>query len=347
MPINGIDTSGPGARAFAAARRRIDPAHPEIWKEKHRVKQVLSVKTRGVYTVGGPDDEQSRDPVIARAGSRFETHFKNPWEECQAWERFYRERTFATKLLRTTRIDMRTQWENDLDLIDVISNIAVGLDYDMKRKLVAPVDVNGLINATTEPWESVEAFHAARDGLEQWKKAQRAVLRTVQDHRDMQAWLAGRQGQAASGSTAQSGRPPLVNAIIRAIARGALQTTLWSYRKWALLLRACGWKVNVMTLKNAGRRGRLDLGRLTTLTPDEKRFAEILVAARPCLDIEALMTPGSSAAGAVATIREIDYRWGAQACDADEDEDVAADGCDEERDRTVADRLAVVAEGPG
>jgi hypothetical protein len=261
--------------------------------------------------------------VIARAGSRFETHFKNPWEECQAWELLYRQRTFTTKLLRTTRIDMRTQWENDLDLIDVVTNIAVGLDYDMKRKLITPLNVNGLITATTEPWESVEAFHAARDGLEQWKKARRAVLKTVQDHSDMQAWLAARQGQAASGSTAQSGRPPLVNAIIRAIATAALQTARWSYGKWARLLRACGWRVNVMTLKNAARRGRLGLGKLTTLTSDEKRFAEILVAARPCIDIEALMVPGSSAAGAIAAIRELDYQLAAQGCD--EDEDMVAD----------------------
>src|SRR4051794_23194034 len=90
-----------------------------------------------------------------------------------------------------------------------------------------------------------------------------------------------RRGNASRGSTRQSGRPPLVNAILRAIPDGALALPELSYRQWAALFASLGYPVSRDTLKKAARRGRLELGKLTALTDGERAFARGLLNACP------------------------------------------------------------------
>jgi hypothetical protein len=47
VPVHSLDTSGPVAAAFGAARARISPGHPAVWEEKHRVGRVLVMKNQG------------------------------------------------------------------------------------------------------------------------------------------------------------------------------------------------------------------------------------------------------------------------------------------------------------
>jgi hypothetical protein len=304
VPVRSIDTTGPVATAFRAARARITPGNAAIWEEKHRVGRVLVVKTRGVVTTRLYGRSSTWNPVLARAGFRLEQRLGNEWAECQAWARVYREREHGTHLARSTLTDLRDQWLNDQDLVEELSSVRLNLDFDMKRRIVEPVDLGGVITARTEPWNTVDDFQAARDGLERWKKAQRRVLKTVQDYVDLQTWLSARPGQAASGSTAQSGRPPLVNLVLRAAARGALGLTGRPNRYWALFFTACGWPITEQTLKDAGRRGKLSPGQLKTLSIEELDFLEALLSVSPAADIETLMEPGSPAATAVAMARE-------------------------------------------
>jgi hypothetical protein len=304
-PVCSIDTSGPVARAFQAVRARIMPNDPAIWEQKHRVGRVLVIKTRGTITTHPYDRRNAETPVLARAGFRLDRQFKDERTECQAWAKLYRERTFETHLDRSTLTDLRDQWLNDQDLVEVLSSVRLNLDFDMKRRIVEPLDVGGVITARTKPWETVEQFHAARDGLERWKKAQRRVLKTVLDYQDLLTWQTTRPGLAASGSTAQSGRPPLVNLVLRAAARGAPGLVKWTNRQWAAFITASGWPVSEQTIKDARRRGKLTLGQLTTLTPEEIDFAEALLSISPAADIESLMEPGSPAATAVAMARDV------------------------------------------
>jgi hypothetical protein len=304
VPVGSIDTTGPVARAFCAARARITPQNAAIWELKHRVGRVLVIKTRGTITTRPYDRRNAGNPVLARAGFRLEQRFRDEWAECQAWAKLYRERTYDTHLDRSSLTDLRDQWLNDQDLIEELSSVRLNLDFDMKRRIVAPVDVGGLITACSEPWATVEAFHIARDGLERWKKAQRRALKTVEDYRDLQAWQANRPGLAASGSTAQSGRPPLINLVLRAAAAGALGLAKWPNRRWAAFIRACGWPVTEQSVKDARRRGKLTLGKLKTLTPEEIDFVEALLSVSPAADIESLMEADSPAAAAVAMARE-------------------------------------------
>ena len=207
MSIDQVCQTGPVARAFEAARKRITSESPEILETKHVVGRALIVKTRGAITVAPFDADNPGEPVLARAGYKLENRPATEWEECPVWAKLHREREWNTFHKSKTLISLRTQWIEDADLVDEPRSTTVNLDFDMKRALVDPTDVEGVMTAATRPWASVEEFTACRDELESWKKAQRRVLKTVGDLDAMRAWLAARPGQKASGSTAQSPAP--------------------------------------------------------------------------------------------------------------------------------------------
>jgi hypothetical protein len=198
---------------------------------------------------------------------------------------------------------LRTQWIEDADLVDVETGVRLNLDFDMKRELVHPVDVDGLITADTRPWLSVEEFDNRRDALENWKKSQRRVLKTVTDLHDLNEWNRTRPGQKASGSTMQSGRPPLVNAFLKAVTRGKIDPGQWPYQRLADFLKACGWFVSVDTVKQSKKRGKLDLGAICLLSPGDLRFARAVYQENTDCNLDVLVAEGSEAAKALAEAR--------------------------------------------
>ena len=48
--VETIDQSGPIARSFSEARRRISPEDPKLWELKHSEDQVFVLKTRGAVS---------------------------------------------------------------------------------------------------------------------------------------------------------------------------------------------------------------------------------------------------------------------------------------------------------
>src|SRR5215210_5126271 len=182
----------------------------------------MDSKTRGTISVPPANAADAGKPVLARAGFRLGEKSADPWAECAAWIEVHRDRTYETIITGRTLIPLRTQWMSDADLIEVPRQTRLNLDFDMKRDLIAPRDVEGVLCADTRPWPTVEAFDKARDDLELWKRSQRRVLKTADDYKDMRSWAAERPAQQAAGSTAQSGRPALVNAFLRAATAGML-----------------------------------------------------------------------------------------------------------------------------
>ena len=101
------------------------------------------------------------EPILARAGHRFEFPPEGAMTESLAWVDLFKTRTFQTKLRGLVFISIRDQWKRSADLSDRYPLSRVSLDFDMKRRIVDPVDVGGVITARTAPWDTVEAFHAA------------------------------------------------------------------------------------------------------------------------------------------------------------------------------------------
>ncbi len=225
------------------------------------------------------------------------------WEECARWRQVYAEREYDTRLLRRSLTPLQTQWIEDADLVEVERLVRLNLDFDMKRELVDPDDVDGLITAHTRPWSTVEEFDSHRDALEDWKKSRRRVLKTVADLRDLNEWNMSRPGQRASGSTMQSGRPPLVNAFLKAVARQELDPGQWPYQRIADVLRACGWPVSIDTVKQSKRRGELTLRASCLLSPEDLRFARAVYRENPDCRLDVLVAEGSQAVKALADAR--------------------------------------------
>ena len=303
VPVEAVDNSGPVAKAFIEARTRITPDNPIIWEEKHRIGRALITKTRGAITIEPFDVDDPGTPVLARAGFKLNDKPDDPWEECAQWDKACVEREYDTRLTSKSLTPLRTQWVKDADLVEVQRQVRLNMDFDLKREPVDPTDVEGVITAKTRPWSTIEEFDDHRDALENWKKSQRRVLKTVADLRDLQDWNATRPGQRASGSTTQSGRPSLVNAFLKAVTRGELDLGQWPYKRIADFLTACGWPVSVDTVKQAKKRGKLTLGAICVLSADDLCFARVVYHECPDCRLELLVAEGSAAAKALVDAR--------------------------------------------
>jgi hypothetical protein len=303
VPVEAVDKTGAVAKAFIEARTRITPDNPTIWEAKHRIGRALITKTRGTITVGPFDVDDPGTPVLARAGFKLNEKPDDPWEECAQWDKVCVEREHDTRLTSKSLTPLRTQWVKDADLVEVQRQVRLNMDFDLKREPVDPIDVEGVITAKTRPWSTIEEFDDHRDALENWKKSQRRVLKTVADLRDLEDWNTTRPGQRASGSTTQSGRPSLVNAFLKAVTRGELDPGQWPYKRIAEFLTACGWPVSVDTVKQAKKRGKLTLGAICVLSADDLRFARVVYHESPECRLELLVAEGSTAAKGLADAR--------------------------------------------
>jgi hypothetical protein len=303
IPVEAVNMTGPVAKAFMEARTRITPDNATIWEEKHRIGRALVTKTRGTITIEPLDVDDPGTPVLARAGCKLEDRPDDPWEECAQWGQVHAEREYDTRFISKSLTPLRTQWIEDADLVEVKRRVTLNLDFDLKREPVHPVDVDGVITADTRPWLTVEEFESHRDALENWKKSQRRVLKTVADLRDLNEWSMSRPGQRASGSTMQSGRPPLVNAFLKAVTRGEIDPGLWPQQRIADFLTACGWRVSVDTVKQSKGRGELALGTICLLSSEDLRFARAVYRESPGCRLDVLVAEGSQAATALADAR--------------------------------------------
>jgi hypothetical protein len=298
-----VDETGPVAQAFVRARCRITPSNPAIWEMKHRVPRVLLVKTRGCYTVAPP--EWKGDAVLAQAGYRLPsatTRSLDDLSRSAIWIEMFRRRKYDTTLTRPVLTSLRDQHNKGLDLqMDEDRAVRWNADPDLKNKPINVHDVDGLFAADTVPWNTIEEFEDARDGLDLWRWSQRCVIKTAQDYHDMLAWIAGSGSRKAVGTTAQNRLPPLARAVVLAAIYGALGVQPSSYASIASVLTAlCRVPVTVTTVKNAKRRGvvpdKLE-HRISYLTSADEEFAAALLAWRPIARtlLCALCVPGSTA----------------------------------------------------
>jgi hypothetical protein len=127
---------------------------------------------------------------VAKAGHRLDRAFASASEEAQAFLKLALNRDYDTRLLRKSLIGLRAQHLANADMVSEKHEVRVNLDYDLKREPIDVRDEEGLLTAETRPWNTLDEFERARDGLEAWKRSQRRVLKTAVDHSDMIDWVA-------------------------------------------------------------------------------------------------------------------------------------------------------------
>jgi hypothetical protein len=321
-----FQNTGPLGDLFKTLRERV-AGTPTTLEVKGRIKQALIVKTRGTFTAKPLGDKQERAPIMARAGFRLEKVPKvepednspearevarraSAWEENDRWVETYRTRHYDLIHHHKVRIDLRTQWLNDSDLVDVERSTRVNLDPDLKRKPVRLCMREGVLAFETEPWDSKEDFLEARDALEQWKRSEKRVLRTLDDFYAYRAWAQARPAKKAANT--RGSRPPFITAVIRAWKHTQLGLPGPAGRgsaggeKMADLahdMTAAGFPTNRTAIDNT-RRQELRLGAFTSLADAEVDFLRFALDRWPDADFLPLAVPGSAAAETIGREQE-------------------------------------------
>jgi hypothetical protein len=213
--------SGPVATHFSQLRAMADPANsPEIIEPKHAAERVLSVKTRGAFTVGAPLSIDQKAPgkhIMARAGHRLDRRYDDKAAEVAAWLDLHASREFETDLGGIVFKSLREQWEHDADLIDVLHRARVNFDFDMKRRPVNVRDgADGLVQFATEAWETVDEFVEWRRAFDRWRETCRACLKTAADW----AWFSAWRDDPRRASHAR--RTPFQQALMIGMAMGLI-----------------------------------------------------------------------------------------------------------------------------
>jgi hypothetical protein len=300
--IYDIDTSGPIACAFAAARERITPENREIWEVKHRIPRALIMKTRGTFTVAPPD--WRGEALCAQAGYRLpdaDAAWLNDHERSTRWIEHYRGRQYETRFENPSLTSLRDQHNKGLDLQSVERLVRWNIDFDFKRRLINIRDIDGLIAADTVPWRTADEFEDVRDGFEAWSRAQRRVLKTTLDLDDMTVWVAGRASRKAVGARAHNHLSPLARATMLASIHGVLGAERTPYkriaRRWSRLCHVPIGTANVKDVKRRGAAPHALAGSIDFFTEEDEAFVAALLRYRiDAMDLlQRICKPGSAA----------------------------------------------------
>ncbi|TXN43623.1 hypothetical protein FV233_17815 [Methylobacterium sp. WL7] len=258
-PLSEIDVSGPLCEAFLDLRERLF-GERIILEEKHRVRQVLAMRTRGQLTVQGIDGFKI---VMAKAGVRPPAEAADPNEYMLD---LYLERTPGQRHAYKTLISSREMWLNESDLTDLLREPRLNLEFDMKRCPERPLEreVRGRQHLAfqSRPWRSVQEALEVRARFDGWRKGavgMGRVLKTLQDYDDWTAYCdqtarIGAPGRGI-GLRRDGTKGVLKRLFLRAFVRNewGISKEGWSYRELADFLSLKGIKTSEMAVKNAAR----------------------------------------------------------------------------------------------
>lgn len=279
-----LDMSGPMITLFMQLREIVS-GDINALEEKGQIAEAIIVKTRGTISTKPMDTLNPGKPILAKAGNKLEDPIDDAWQESLQWEEIYKTREFNTKHTHRRLIDLKSQWQKDADLIDEERDIRVNLDFDLKRQPKDVVDVKGLINFTTDPWQSVDQFLEYREVFDQWRKKKSRVLRTKQDWLDFLEYKRLIKVKVLAGVKTNQ-RPPVAQLFLRSYARGLHGLPGKDFRDAAEFLSEYGWSTENQNVKDAKRRGRQTLGAAIDLSDEDRQFLHKVQERWPAFDLQ-------------------------------------------------------------
>jgi hypothetical protein len=177
--LSELDLSGPMAQRFQVLCNRVAP-DSSMLERKHRVRQIVAMKTRGQITGLTYDD----DPVVlAKAGvspnvpvAEHNDYMLNLFVNRQA-DDMTQTRPFTP---------IRDQWIKNADVVRITREIRLNLEFDFKRKLLDPLMVGVAdvdhVSLQSVPWATVGEAEQARAFFDGWRR--KRCLKTVEDWDD-------------------------------------------------------------------------------------------------------------------------------------------------------------------
>ncbi|MBO2568138.1 hypothetical protein I6M39_03865 [Shewanella algae] len=257
--------------------------------EKHRIAQVVAMKTRGQITALSISGHPA---LLAKAG------IKPPCPPDQHNEYMldlYLDRQPHQKTDSSHLISTSEQWLTESDLVMLKKERRLNLEFDFKRKLVNPrviqlADGRTHIAFDSVPWPTAAAAETARVLFDGWRTDH--CLKTLEDWDDWEDYYESAIATKGTGIkvTEEGSVGVLRRVFIRAAVRGA-----WgchhdmTYRELAEWLTDSGYKTRTDECKNAKRSKLPECA--VPVTKGCMLLLKTLLIRFPCLDLAMLFPP--------------------------------------------------------
>ena len=277
-----------------------------VLEEKHYVKQLCCMKTRGQFTLmaGDKGDPHSESNIVlAKAGVQVPENVRGKFHDKalrKSRENDYMASLYFNRVPNQTHsyntlTSIRDSYINERDLIRQIREVRLNLDFDMKRCLteVETMEVNGIprLFMQTKPWKTVEEFLQARTLFDTWRKT--SVLKTPEDYTAWRDFYL--QSCAVQGKRIRRGKEGSHQILLRQFLRCYAQEQygvkrLYSYKELIQRFAQQGIVISETQLKNAGRQNAKLKLQCVANTEVNLKLLAFLLEIMPTFEYEAFFT---------------------------------------------------------
>ncbi|WP_265949789.1 DNA polymerase [Dechloromonas sp. A34] len=281
---------GPMAQRFQLLCERIAPGS-KMLERKHRVRQLIAMKTRGQVTAIPFESEQI---ILAKAGVSPNV---DPDQHNDFMVQLFMNRCPGDKTTTRPFTPFREQWVKDADVVRLTRETTLNLEFDFKRHLVDPHEVavadGEHISLTSVPWNDLAECERARAVFDGWRE--KHCLKTQGDFHDWEdhylfALVRDRLigiGGRGFGVRATSGG--ITDVFRRLFLRAYTQercglTKTMAYPELATWLTERGYPTTVDEIKNAKRARFVEYA--VPLTPRTTELKAVLEEGFPSIEIE-------------------------------------------------------------
>lgn len=232
-------------------------------EEKHRVRQVLSMKTRGQATLlRGEQYSGIPDLILAKSGISPPPDYADPNGFIVD---LYCNRQPGQKTMTRPFVSVRDQWIKEMDVFRLEREVTMNLEYDFKRRPVNPRMVRAgdyeHVAFDTVPWKTAAEGLQARVIFDEWRKTR--CLKTIEDFEDWEdhylCVITFERLRAAKQTIRLQITQKGSRGILLRILLIAYSTQQWgltrtvSFSELADKLTAIGFETSVDDVKNASR----------------------------------------------------------------------------------------------
>ena len=281
---------GAMAQRFQLLCERVAPGS-KMLERKHRVRQLIAMKTRGQLTAIPFESEPF---ILAKAGvsPQVESALHNDF-----MVNLFMNRRPGDMTITRPFTPFRAQWVKDADVVRLTRESKLNLEFDFKRCLVDPLEIavadGEHLSLPSVPWNDLAECERARAIFDGWRKER--CLKTLQDFHDwddhyqfylVRDRLSGGVGRSFGIRPTSGGITDVFRRLfLRAYTQGlcGLIKTM-SYPELATWLTEHGYPTTVDEAKNA-KRGKF-VEHAVPLTPRTEELKKVLVEGFPSIEIE-------------------------------------------------------------
>lgn len=284
-----LNLDGPMATRFQSLCERVAPGSPML-ERKHKVRQLIAMKTRGQITAMPFDDEPI---ILAKAGV-------SPGIDADLHNDYMIDlfmcRTHKDMAITRPFTPFREQWVKDADVVRLKRKTRLNLEFDHKRQLISPrmvaVDQCEHVALGSQPWKDIHECERARAIFDGWRRHR--CLKTIDDFEDWEdhyqfSLIRDRLQQSGmKGFGIRTTNKGVVDVFRRLFLRAYTQglcglSKSMTYGELADWLTSQGYPTTVDELKNAKRAKFVE--RSVPPTPRVLKLADVLEEGFPGIEI--------------------------------------------------------------